>query len=117
MTGFSLPECTAVEKIIGRYRIPAQTPAVIDVRRLNSNPITWGSDGEVFRPERFADVSSAQYRYGFMRFGVGSGKCMGKHMADPMLKMTAVAVLELYEISPVVVDGEVKDGEIAYAKR
>ncbi|KAL2045406.1 hypothetical protein ABVK25_012118 [Lepraria finkii] len=114
---FSLPECTAVEKIIGKYRIPAQTPAVIDVRRLNSNPITWGSDGDVFRPERFAGLSSAQYRYGFMRFGVGSGKCMGKHMADVLLKMTAVAVLERYEIGPVVVGGEVKDGEITFAKR
>lgn len=87
------------------------------MRRLNSNPITWGSDGEVFRPERFADVSPAQYRYGFMRFGAGSGKCMGKHMADVLLKMTVVAVLERYEIGPAVVGGEVNDGEIAFAKR
>lgn len=42
---------------------------------------------------------------------------MGKHMADVLLKMTAVAVLERYEIGPVVVGGEVKDGEIAFAKR
>lgn len=42
---------------------------------------------------------------------------MGKHMADVLLKMTVVAVLERYEISPVLVDGEVNDGKIAFAKR
>lgn len=52
-----------------------------------------------------------------MRFGVGSGKRMGNHMADVLLKMTVVAVLELYEISPVVVGGGVNDGEIVFAKR
>lgn len=42
---------------------------------------------------------------------------MGNHMADVLLKMTVVAVLELYEISPVVVGGGVNDGEIVCAKR
>ena len=97
---FSPAECTAVEKTISGYRIPAGTPTVIDMRRLNTNMGVWGSDGEVFRPERFLDMSPPQYRYAMLRFGIGPGKCMGKHMADVLLKMTTIAVLEKYSLIP-----------------
>ena len=95
---FSPAECTAVEKKISGYRIPAGTPTVIDMRRLNTNVAVWGSDSEVFRPERFLDMSPTKYRYAMLRFGIGPGKCMGKHMADVLLKMTTMAVLEKYSL-------------------
>ena len=97
---FSPAECTAVEKKISGYWIPAGTPTVIDMRRLNTNIGVWGSDGEVFRPERFLDMSPSQYRYAMLRFGIGPGKCMGKNMADVLLKMTTIAVLENYSLIP-----------------
>lgn len=99
-SAFSPAECTAVEKSIGGYRIPAGTPTVIDVRRLNTNPDVWGPDREAFRPERFLDLSPARYRYALLRFGIGPGKCMGKNMADVLLKMTTIAVVERYVLSP-----------------
>ncbi|KAL4994330.1 cytochrome P450 [Aspergillus recurvatus] len=43
---FSLPECTAVSKEIGGYRVPARCPVVIDAKRLNADPATWGKDGD-----------------------------------------------------------------------
>ncbi|KAE8408054.1 cytochrome P450 [Aspergillus pseudonomiae] len=97
---FSLPEKTAAEKIIGGYRIPAQTPAVIDWKRLNTTPAIWGSDGERFRPERFADISPMAYRYGLLRFGIGRGRCLGKNIADMMLKMVTVAIVQRYFMTP-----------------
>ncbi|PLB38073.1 cytochrome P450 [Aspergillus candidus] len=97
---FSLPEKTAAEKIIGGYRIPAQTPAVIDWKRLNTTPAIWGSDGECFRPERFADISPMAYRYGLLRFGIGRGRCLGKNIADMMLKMVTVAIVQRYLMNP-----------------
>ena len=97
---FSPAECTAVEKNICGYCIPAGTPTVIDMRRLNTNIGVWGSDAEVFRPERFLDMPPAQYRYAMLRFGIGPGKCMGKNMADVLLKMTTIAVLEKYSLMP-----------------
>jgi len=38
-------------------------------------------------------------RYELMRFGVGgnSGRCMGKHFADAIFKLAAMAVLQRYE--------------------
>ncbi|GAB1196915.1 hypothetical protein APSETT444_006195 [Aspergillus pseudonomiae] len=82
------------------YRIPAQTPAVIDWKRLNTTPAIWGSDGERFRPERFADISPMAYRYGLLRFGIGRGRCLGKNIADMMLKMVTVAIVQRYFMTP-----------------
>ncbi|KAI9723332.1 MAG: hypothetical protein M1812_001215 [Candelaria pacifica] len=98
---FSLPECTAIPKTIGGYRIPAGTPVVIDWRRLNSESEVWGSDGHQFRPERYAEISSSQYRYSLLRFGIGPRKCLGKNMADLITKLTIVTVLEGYRLSGV----------------
>lgn len=98
--GFSLPEKTAAEKVIGGYLIPAQTPVVIDWKRLNTTPAIWGSDGEQFRPERFADISPTAYRYGLLRFGIGRGRCLGKNIADMMLKMVTVAIVQRYFMKP-----------------
>ncbi|KAL5362623.1 cytochrome P450 [Aspergillus floccosus] len=97
---FSLPECTAVPKMIGGYRVPARCPVVIDAKRLNADPATWGKDSDTYRPERFRDITSSKLRYGFMRFGVGaaSGRCLGKHLADTVFKLTLMAVLERYSL-------------------
>jgi cytochrome P450 monooxygenase len=100
VAAFSLPECTAVPKEIGGYRIPARCPVVIDAKRLNADPATWGKDGDTYRPERFRDILPSKLRYGFMRFGVGaaSGRCLGKHLADTVFKLTLMAVLERYSL-------------------
>lgn len=116
-TWFSVPECTTIDKVIGRYKIPARTPIVIDVRRLNTNALTWGADGGEFRPERFASLAPKDYRYGYMRFGVVSGKCLGKHMADVLMKVTVIAVLEQYRIEEVEMNIGVKEGDLAFIKR
>lgn len=73
---------------------------MIDSKRLNSDPITWGNDGTEFRPERFQEIPASKYRYGFMRFGAGaaSGRCLGKNVADMVFKLTVMAVLERYTL-------------------
>ncbi|PNY28309.1 Cytochrome P450 [Tolypocladium capitatum] len=116
-TWFSVPECTTIDKVIGRYRIPARTPIIIDVRRLNTNALTWGLDGGAFRPERFAGRSPNEYRYGYMRFGVVSGKCLGKHMADVLMKVAMMTVLEQYKIEEIEMNIGVRDGYLAFVKR
>ncbi|KAK3332995.1 cytochrome P450 CYP5293A1 [Cercophora scortea] len=95
---FSPASCTAEDKIIGGYRIPAKTTCVADCWRINTHRGSWGADAETFRPERFANLPPANYRYSFIRWGVGSNRCLGKNMADLLLKMTAMEVLERYEL-------------------
>ena len=69
------------------------------MRRLNTNVGVWGPDAEVFRPGCFLTMPPASYRYAMIRFGIGPGKCMGKNIADVLLKMTIIAVLERYALS------------------
>jgi cytochrome P450 len=99
LQAFSLPECTAVPKIIGGFRIPAKTAVVIDAGRLNTDPLTWGPSSTDFRPERFEMIPPLKCRYELMRFGVGgnSGRCLGKNFADAIFKLAAMAVLQQYE--------------------
>jgi gliotoxin/aspirochlorine/mycotoxins biosynthesis cytochrome P450 monooxygenase len=73
---------------------------VIDVRRLNTNPDIWGPDAEEFNPERFIGRAPSSYRFGLVRWGISSGKCMGKNMADPLLKLVTMAVVERYVLHP-----------------
>lgn len=83
------------------YFIPGGTPVVIDVNRLNTHPSTWGDDALVFRPERFQEMSPSQWRHSMIRFGIASGRCLGKNMADLILKMTTISVMETYQLKKV----------------
>ena len=109
MAAFSPAECTTTEKVIGGFRIPKHTSVVVDVRRLNTDCSIWGRDSDEFRPERFAGMSVMQWRYGMVRWGLGVGKCLGKNMADTMLKMVTIRVVELYVLKTCE-RGEVKQG-------
>ena len=76
---------------------------MIDIQRLNLNEKIWGSDAAIFRPERFVGLDPAQYRFWFVRWGIGRDKCMGKNMADVILKLTILSMLDKYvlqEASP-----------------
>ncbi len=105
-TGFTLPESAAEDKMIGGYLIPKGTPIIIDWKRLNTQSDVWGTDGQTFRPERFKELSQNQYRYSLLRFGLGPRKCLGKNMADVIIKLAMITVLDSYHLSGVV-DGNV----------
>ncbi|KAI0597517.1 cytochrome P450 [Biscogniauxia sp. FL1348] len=100
---FSRPELTAATKTIGGYHIPANTAVVIDARRLNNDPVTWGSDCNRWDPDRFLRVDPKDLRCGFMRYGVGaaSERCLGKHAADVIFKITIMAITEQLSLKPV----------------
>lgn len=117
-----MPEDTAEDKKIGGYHVPANTTVIIDNRRLNEEAVSectqtrsfeqsrsradyipaWGPDGEQFRPDRFLEVAPQALRCGFMRFGTGaaSGRCLGKHIADVLFKLTTIAVVENFALEP-----------------
>nr|CAO91862.1 putative monooxygenase [Penicillium expansum] len=97
---FSMPETTGEAKQIGGYHVPANTTVIIDNRRLNEEGVTWGDDGAQYRPDRFLEVAPQALRCGFMRYGTSaaSGRCLGKHLADLIFKLTTVAVVERFRL-------------------
>ncbi|KAI1639211.1 cytochrome P450 [Biscogniauxia mediterranea] len=100
---FSRPELIADAKTIGGYHIPANTAVVIDVRRLNNDPGTWGSDCDEWDPDRFLRVDQKDLHCGLRRYGVGaaSERCLGQHAADVIIKITIVAITEKLSLKPV----------------
>jgi cytochrome P450 len=63
------------------YYIPPKSSIVVDGYTLNRTARVWGDDPNVFRPERFAGLSSAEYRYSFWRFGLGP-RCVTFRILD-----------------------------------
>ncbi|XWX01109.1 hypothetical protein V2A60_009134 [Cordyceps javanica] len=97
---FSLPERTAIDKEIGGYYVPSGSTVVIDWKRLNTAPVVWGDDSEVFRPERFIGMSTTSYRHAFLRFGFSRERCLGKNISEIILKTILIATLEGYTLKP-----------------
>ncbi|GAB1194986.1 hypothetical protein APSETT444_004238 [Aspergillus pseudonomiae] len=95
---FTVPECNASHKRIGGLHIPAHTPTIVDVNRLNKNKSIWGADADAFRPERLFGLDPARYRFGFVRWGIERDKCLGKNMAEVILKLAILAVTDKYTL-------------------
>lgn len=70
----------------------------MDVNRLNKNESIWGTEADAFRPERFFGLDPARYRFGFVRWGIGRDKCLGKNMAEVILKLAILAVTDKYTL-------------------
>ena len=89
---------------IDGYRIPAGTPCIIDWWRLNTQSPVWqqaGHSGTCFRPERFRSLSPQDYRWSFLRFGLGARKCIGKNVSGVLMKTFLVGVLQKFDLQSV----------------
>lgn len=98
LAAFSVPQAAPTERVLDDWVIPAKTNFVIDSYALNIRNEYWGADRTKYRPERFFDLKQKDLRYHFWRFGFGPRQCMGKYVADLMIRCLLVHVLENYEL-------------------
>ncbi|KAJ3177568.1 hypothetical protein HDU85_005850 [Gaertneriomyces sp. JEL0708] len=99
VTGYTLAEVLPNDSVFQGHRIPAGTSVVIDAFAVNTTSPCWGRDGLSYRPERFFNLKSGEYRYALWRYGLGARKCLGQNMADKIIKaMLAITALN-YEVS------------------
>ncbi|KNG87010.1 cytochrome P450 monooxygenase [Aspergillus nomiae NRRL 13137] len=82
---FTLPEYNASHKRIGGFHIPAHTPTIVDTLMLSAR-------------SGFFCLDPARYRFGFVRWGIGRDKCLGKNMAEVILKLAILAVTDKYTL-------------------
>jgi cytochrome P450 len=101
LAAFSVPQAAPTARVIGGYYFPAGTNFVIDSYALNQRNPFWGDDSTTFRPERFLERNRVQARYNYWRFGFGPRQCMGKHIADVMIRVLLVQIMEEFELSMV----------------
>lgn len=98
LAAFSVPQAAPTGRVVGGYYFPLGTNFIVDSYALNQRSGSWGPDAEEYRPERFLERSSVGDRYGFWRFGFGPRQCMGKFVADIMMRILLVHLVENYEI-------------------
>ncbi|KAJ6472655.1 cytochrome P450 [Mycena vulgaris] len=62
--------------------VKAGSLVIIDVLALHMNPMYWGPDAAVFRPERFVDTDAYRWpRDAFFAFSGGARSCIGQRFA------------------------------------
>lgn len=98
LAAFSVPQAAPSERILDDWVIPARTNFVVDSYALNIRNEYWGADRTKYRPDRFFELKKKDIRYHFWRFGFGPRQCMGKYVADLMIRCLLVHILENYEL-------------------
>jgi cytochrome P450 len=99
LAAFSVPQSLPTPRIVSGYMIPAGTDFIVDTYGLNTrNASFWGPDAALFRPERFFEHST-ELRYHYWRFGFGPRQCMGRYLADFMIRALVIHLVEFYDLS------------------
>ena len=102
LAAFSVPQSAPTPRMVDGYVVPAGTDFVIDSYALNIRNPFWGEDTETYRPQRFLEPRKGmqtEMRYNYWRFGFGPRQCMGKYVADLVIRMLIVELVERYELS------------------
>lgn len=99
LAAFSVPQAAPTTRIVDGYAIPAGTDFIVDSNALNIRNEFWGEDAAVYRPERFLEKGNTQVRYQLWRFGFGPRQCMGKYVADLVIRALVVYLVENYDVN------------------
>jgi cytochrome P450 len=85
-----------------RFCLAKGTNIVCSIGLLHRNPMFWGTDAEVFNPDRFReDVIQATVRhpFQFIPFSAGPRNCIGQRFAHFELIAIAVSMLQNFHVS------------------
>ncbi|RYP69635.1 hypothetical protein DL771_005999 [Monosporascus sp. 5C6A] len=101
LAAFSVPQSCPTPRVLDGFEIPAGTNFVIDSYALNIRDPFWGDDRERFRPQRWLErqKSGRDLRYRYWRFGFGPRTCLGKYVAELILRSVVVEIIENWHIS------------------
>ena len=99
LAAFSVPQAAPTERNVGGFIVPAGTNFIIDSLALNVRNPFWGQDTLDYRPTRFFTIQNTDIRYYYWRFGFGPRTCMGRHVADLLLRIILVQLVEGYRLS------------------
>lgn len=96
LAAFTVPQSAPTDRLIHDYKIPAKTNLVVDTYALNINNEYWGEDRYVYRPQRFLDLSRSDLRYRYWRFGFGPRQCLGKYVAELILRVIIATMVRKF---------------------
>jgi cytochrome P450 len=99
---FSIPQACPTPRLVAGYMVPAGTNFIVDTHALNIRNAVWGPDNATFRPERWIEHNkgkSKELRYSYWRYGFGPRLCMGRYLADVMIKAMIVEIVGRFDLS------------------
>jgi len=84
-------------------RIPVQVPkdsiVVVDIWGVHMNPLHWGEDAHMFRPERFIDTETYKWpRDAYQAFSAGPRGCLGQRFALAESICILASIIRRYEV-------------------
>ncbi|KAK7178677.1 cytochrome p450 oxidoreductase [Paraphaeosphaeria sporulosa] len=97
ITAFSNPEAAEDDKLVDGYTIPGKTDVIVDTYAINVENSYWHNPQE-YDPYRHLGPKDQARRYNMWRFGFGPRQCLGKHVADIILRVIIAELLKRYEI-------------------
>ena len=101
---FELKQCVSPVTLPDGTFLPRDSVIVWCIWAMNRSFETWGSDAEVFRPERWLDGQGrlvSKTAFEFPVFNGGPRSCLGKKMAELMVCWVLVRVLGEFEFEEV----------------
>ncbi|PVI02655.1 cytochrome P450 [Periconia macrospinosa] len=99
LAAFTVPQAAPTTQLLSGFSVPPRTNFVIDTYAINIGNKYWGEDTQSYKPERFLERKTSETRYNYWRFGFGPRQCLGKHLAELMIRVLLVHLLENYELS------------------
>ena len=117
---FSVPQAAPSPRLLSSYIIPAGTNFIVDSYALNVENPVWGPERKEYRPERWHELERRNKneigggggpgtRYIYWRFGFGARQCLGKYLADLILRQAVVEVLERWRVE--ILEGDEEEGK------
>lgn len=109
LAAFSVPQSAPSERTVGGaggpgmgFVVPKGVSFIIDTHALNIYQPFWGTSREEsvnFRPGRHMELRRTDMRYQYWRFGFGPRQCMGKYVADLIMRVLLVYLVEEYQLA------------------
>lgn len=101
---------------VGGYHVRKGTWLIVNLWKLQRDPLVWPEDPLVFRPERFLDrhenIDAKGQDFKFIPFGAGRRICPGINLGLLMLHLVLANLLHAFELSTIC-DEEVDMSESA----
>ncbi|KAJ0418009.1 cytochrome P450 [Aspergillus carlsbadensis] len=98
LAAFSVPQAAPSERILDGYLVPAGTSFIVDAYALNVEHPFWGADRRDYRPSRFLQLNASETRYHLWRFGFGPRQCLGKYVADLIVRVFLAHLVQNWKL-------------------
>ncbi|KAL9093441.1 MAG: hypothetical protein Q9159_000295 [Coniocarpon cinnabarinum] len=96
LAAFTVPQAAPTSRVVGprQFVVPAGMSYIVDTQAINMGQQFWGADASAYRLERWSEKRATDVRYNYWRFGFGPRNCLGRHIADLVMKCLTIEILK-----------------------